>query len=323
MQHSGFTRWALVAAIAALLAVPQARAEDAPRVTVRMAVSRAYNSLMLARARGEMERNLAAQGISIKWVGPFAAMAPQMEALTAGEVDFGSGSSSALASAVLARVPATVFGYTIEKPGFEGIIVTETSSLKSVHDLIGKKVAVNRGGSGEYLLLKALEYTAIPVDKVTRVYMGPADSGSALQLGNVDAWATWDPFISIAEDKFAAKLIVPADTIGSENAIVMVVRTAFLQGHPEVTREVFHQLRMSDDWAVAHPEEAGALYASDAKMPASLGRLLASHASNPLLAVGAQQRGELKHLAAWMYDHRIIPALPDLDPNIVDFSNPQ
>jgi sulfonate transport system substrate-binding protein len=316
-------RWGavLIGLFAGLSIVSPACADDAPRLTIRVSVSKAYNSIMLAHARGEFEKALAAEGIAIKWQGPFPAMAPQMEAMAADELDFGGGSSTAFASAIVANVPTTAFAFTRELPGSEGILVTARSPLKSVKDLVGKSVAVNRGGSGEYLLLKALEVTNIPASAVTRTYMSPADSASALELGNVDAWSTWDPFVSIAEDKFQSKLIVAATDIGSENQTLLVVRTEFLQAHPDVTREVFRLLRISDDWGVAHPQEAGAAWAADAKMPPSIGKLLAAHASNPLQPIDPAQRDELVDVADWMFTHKMLPKKPDVAAHVVDFSD--
>ncbi|WP_373412878.1 ABC transporter substrate-binding protein, partial [Streptomyces sp. NRRL B-24572] len=57
--------------------------------------------------------------------------------------------------------------------GGEGILVREGSEITSVRDLVGRKVAVNKGGTVEYLLLKALAKAGIPADKVERVYLRP------------------------------------------------------------------------------------------------------------------------------------------------------
>ena len=62
-----------------------------------------------------------------------------------------------------------------------------------VADLIGKKVGVNRGGIGEYLLAKALAQNGISLDQMEKTYLGPADGAYAFSTCNVDALAVWDP----------------------------------------------------------------------------------------------------------------------------------
>src|SRR4029078_9252912 len=101
-------------------------------------------------------------------------------------------------------------------PKGEAILVPKDSPLKSVADLRGRKVALNKGSNVHYLLLKALEQAGVKYSEVEpgvlgagdagvkyweveRVCLAPADARAAFERGSVDAWVIWDPFQAAAE----------------------------------------------------------------------------------------------------------------------------
>lgn len=79
------------------------------------------------------------------------------------------------------------------------ILVAPDSSITSVADLAGKKVAVARGSSAHGHLIQQLEKAGVSVDDVEINLLQPSDAKAAFQNGQVDAWAVWDPYSSQAE----------------------------------------------------------------------------------------------------------------------------
>ena len=79
------------------------------------------------------------------------------------------------------------------------ILVRSNSGIKTTQDLIGKRVAVVRGSSGQYVVLAALRAVNIPLNAVNFIYLGPSDGMTALLNGGVDAWGTWQPYVAIGE----------------------------------------------------------------------------------------------------------------------------
>ncbi len=73
------------------------------------------------------------------------------------------------------------------------------SPLKSVADLKGKNVALNKGSNVHYLLVKALEKAGVAYSDVQVSFLPPADARAAFEKGAVDAWVIWEPFLSAAE----------------------------------------------------------------------------------------------------------------------------
>ena len=78
-------------------------------------------------------------------------------------------------------------------------MVPKDSPLKSVADLKGKRVALNKGSNVHYLLVKLLEKNHLKYADITPVFLPPADARAAFEKGAVDAWAIWDPFLAAAE----------------------------------------------------------------------------------------------------------------------------
>ena len=177
-----------------LLVTTQAHARD----LVRIGWLRGTNDITLSKARGTLEKALAAQGADVEWDGPFSASAPAVEALNANAIDITVGSSTSSVTSLSAKAPIVVFAYQRMGPDGEAILVKQDSPIHSISDLAGHSVAVNRGGTGEYLLLTALQRHGVDPATVKRVYLNPPDASSAFASDAVDAMTAWDPFLSVA-----------------------------------------------------------------------------------------------------------------------------
>ena len=73
------------------------------------------------------------------------------------------------------------------------------STLKTLRDLKGKKLAFGRGSSAHNLTLAALEKAGLTYDDIQPIYLGPADAGAAFERGAIDAWTIWDPYFALFE----------------------------------------------------------------------------------------------------------------------------
>ncbi len=160
---------------------------------------------LIAKERGVFEKTLADQGIKVEWLGPFPNHAPTLQAVTGGSADFGFGGSTTPAfAAILAGSPLVFSQFVLYEPRTTAIIAKDGSGIDKVEDLVGKSVAVNRSGLGEFLLVAALEKHGIDRSKVKFVYLNPPDAAPALASGKVDAWAMWSPGVDIARLEYKA-----------------------------------------------------------------------------------------------------------------------
>ena len=285
--------------------------------TVRIGWLRAPNDLTLARAHGALEKALAARGVAVQWSGPFAAAAPAMEAMNAGAIDITAGSSTSSITALAAGVPMVVFAYQPMSPGSEAILVPQASPIKTLKDLEGHTVAVNRGGTGEYLLMRALDRNGIDPSRVRRVYLSPSDSGPSFLARRVDAWATWDPFVAIATARYGGRILADGAAIQSENAVVLIAATAFARKHPGLLNIVFDVLQAENAWGLAHKTEAGQIWAKEMNIPPSLAVALGANDAVPTTAVTAADEAQMSDIADWYVNQKIVARKPDIAAGVV------
>lgn len=300
---------------AAAVFTPPVQAADQ---VVRIGWLRGPNDITLVKSRGRLEKALSEKGIKVEWAGPFPAAAPAFEALNAGSIDITAGSSTSAIAALSARIPLVIFAYQKMAPGSEGIVATKGSGIATIRDLAGKKVAVNRGGTGEYLLMRGLETNGIDPASVERVYLSPSDSGPSFSQGHVDAWATWDPFLTIAEKAYDGTVIADGAAIRSDNAVVLVASREFAKDKADQLQLVFDVIKAENAWAVANKPEAGAIWAKEMNVPAELGAKIGENNAVPTTAVSQSAVKQINAVAEWYAKSGIIPAVPDIADGVVE-----
>lgn len=247
------TRLALVGGLAASLATI-VHAEDK---TVRIGFQK-YGSLTLLKATGALEEKLEPLGYSVSWT-EFPAGPQMLEALNVGSIDFGTVGETPPIFAQAAGAPLVYVGYEPPAPKGEAILVPKDSLLKSVADLRGKTVALNKGSNVHYLLVKALEKAGLSYSDVTTAYLVPADARAAFEKGAVDAWAIWDPFLAAAEATTGARIL--ADGTGTvANHQIYVAARPFIETSPDALDVVLEAVAEIDAEVKRDPAAAAAQF---------------------------------------------------------------
>ncbi|MEU9339341.1 NrtA/SsuA/CpmA family ABC transporter substrate-binding protein [Streptomyces sp. NPDC048290] len=214
----------------------------APTVTVRVPDPGNSGVLAVGKKDGSLDKALAEVNAKVAWTGSAGPFAPAAQALNADQLDIATGSITSGITSLSQNPGFKFFTATAPDPVGEGILVKKDSGIDSVADLVGKKVAVNKGGTGEYLLLKALAEEDIPAEKVERVYLRADQTAAVFNAGQVDAWAVWATY-SVAELGLGeARFLVDGQTIGSDNYSLTAVRTDFAEQHPDVVAALYGYL---------------------------------------------------------------------------------
>ncbi|MFJ3705986.1 MULTISPECIES: NrtA/SsuA/CpmA family ABC transporter substrate-binding protein [Streptomyces] len=235
-----------VAAMLALAACGSSEADSgsgaAATVTVRIPDPGNSGVLAVGKKDGSLDKALGKVGAEVEWTGSAGPFAPAAQAMNADQLDFATGSiTSGITS--LAQRPGFKFFTAVDPDAAgEGILVRDGSGIGSVADLVGRKVAVNQGGTGEYLLLKALAKAGIPADKVQRVYLRPDQTAAVLNAGKVDAWAVWATYAVAEIGSGKGHFVADGAAIGSDNYSLNAVRTGFAEEHPEVVKALYSYL---------------------------------------------------------------------------------
>lgn len=214
---------------------------------------------LLAKERGEFEKLLARDGIKVQWIGPFPNHAPSLQAVTGGSADFGFwGSSTPALAAVIAGSPLVFTHFAIYEPRSTAIIVKDDSGINTVKDLVGKSVAVNRSGLGEFLLVAALEKHGVDRKKVRFVYLNPPDAGPAFAQGKIDAWSMWTPGVDIARAEYKAHDIFfeGKDLDFFIDFSSLLTTRKFSEENVDLVRAVIAAYEVEAKWVTGNPVEA-------------------------------------------------------------------
>ncbi|TDV06803.1 NrtA/SsuA/CpmA family ABC transporter substrate-binding protein [Paraburkholderia caballeronis] len=321
MNDSSLSRRQLLRAAGGLLAgvaasslfpVRAAEPRKLTRNTDTVRIGWGYGNLPdIARQRGVFEKTLAAKGIKVEWVGPFPNHAPSIQAVVGGSADFGFwGSTTPALAAMLAGSPIVFNAFDVYSPRSTAIIVKKSSGIRSVADLAGRKVAVNRSGLGEFLLIAALEKNHIDRDTVEFVYLNPPDAAPAFAQGRVDAWSMWSPAVDIA--RFSNDAVDIFNEGRDLDFLIdyssLVTRRKFTEENSELIRAVIDAYYVEGAWQSAHSTEAELLAQKEARYPdpvrdylTSLKRVNQFHEPDDAAFVAQLQRA-----ADWLAERRII-----------------
>ncbi len=245
-----YKRWLLGAALAAGILTLGAAAQADPLPKLRLDYA-SYNPVSLVlRDQKLVEEEFAKDGIAIEWVMS-AGSNKALEGLDKNVVDFGS---TAGAAALIARgngVPIKAV-YVFSRPEWTALVVPESSPLKTVSDLKGKRVAVTKGTDPHIFLLRALEDAGLTDKDITVVPLQHADGRKAMDAGEVDAWAGLDPFMAQAELVSHARLLFRDPYLNTYG--ILNVREDFLAAHADIVERVLKQYEKARSWAMQNPD---------------------------------------------------------------------
>ncbi|MFJ7855957.1 aliphatic sulfonate ABC transporter substrate-binding protein [Peribacillus frigoritolerans] len=290
-------------------------------INVRIGVLRSAQPLNLSNEDGPLYERLYNVGASVKKVEGFAAMSPAVEALNADEIDITVGSITAGISALVGGTSEfTIFAKQQSAYENQGIVAKPNAGIKTPADLKGKKIAVNRGGTGEYLLYKALEAGNLTADDVKIVYLPPTEAGPAFEGNQVDAWATWGSFTAIAEVEYNAELVISAKDIDSVNDTIYVVRNAFLEAHPDIVSEIFEGFREEIELYSKNTEETVQLIVERQGVSEAVARKQLVEATTPLEPITEEVYKGWQETADYVFEKRIIPNKVSLKDSVVDIT---
>jgi sulfonate transport system substrate-binding protein len=140
----------------------------------------------------------------------FTSGPPQIEAATAGKIDFAiTGNTPPIFGAASNAKVKVVSAYDGSGRG-DKVLVHADSPIRAVSDLRGKKIAVGKGSSAHGNVLAQLQRAGLSASEVELVFLQPADALGAFTQRQVDAWAIWDPYTAQAEADIAVRSIAEA-----------------------------------------------------------------------------------------------------------------
>ena len=256
MTHSLLSRRGLIGLALSLAATGAAYAQAN---TLRIGYQKSASLFVLQKAQGTLERRLQPLGVGVKWV-EFPAGPQLLEGLNVGAVDVGYVGEAPPIFGQAAGAKFAYIGHDPAAPTAEAILVSKDSPIKSVTELKGKKVALNKGSNVHYLLVKLLEKNGLKFSDVQAVYLPPADARAAFESKAVDAWVIWDPFQAAAEKATGARVLADGTALVNNYQYYLGERE-YVGRNPKVIQALFDDAVAQGRWLKANLKQAAEIIA--------------------------------------------------------------
>ena len=239
------------AAIGWVTAAAQSPSANAPAVTLGVSPSTDMSLMIVAVKKGF----LAKEGLNAQ-LQLFDSSPAALQGVVAGRADITNNTEppQLAARARGGKVVQIMTGYLSGR--INGSVV-DSRAIKQPQDFVDKAVGVQRGSGANYHLAWFLQHNHIPADKVTVRYMDAPDQIPALARGDIQAFFSWEPFLTKASDTVPnAKLYSRTIDDGFVFAGNVVMREDMAKNHKDVAVKVVKGLIAAADWMTANPMEA-------------------------------------------------------------------
>ena len=249
---------------------------------------------------------------AISWHAVHQFGLPLLEAINTGNVDFGADVADTVP--LFAQAAGAKLAYIAEEaasPSAQAILVAADSSIKTLADLKGKKVAVTKGAGSHFLLLAALAKAGLSFKDISPAYLTPADGRTAFIGGNVDAWVSWDPFLTSAQRQSNARVLSDGSDGLASYKRYYLSSAAFAERRGDVLNAIFAKLDETGKWVKAHPKDAAAQLASLWGIDAATVEEANSHRSYKVGVVTAAGLSEQQRIADAFFAEKLLPVKVD------------
>lgn len=276
---------------------------------LRIGYQKGSITLVLAKEHGLLEQRFA--GTKVKWI-EFPAGPQMLEALNIGGLDLASTGDIPPIFAQAAGADLVYVGAEPSKPHAEVILVRDNSTLHSVADLKGRKVAFQKGSTSHNLVLRALSKAGLSLKDIQPIYLTPADAKAAFENGSIDAWAIWDPYYSIALSEGRSRLLADGEGLGLSGPIY-TARRAYADANIGFIQNVLDELSVAEALTRSQREASIDLLSRSMGLPASvIARYIDHRPESPSLPITAETIKAQQVTADLFYDNHLLPKRVDI-----------
>ena len=302
---------ALLMALLSLSSALQAAAPDPE--AIRIGYQKGSVSMVLTKAHHLLEQRYP--HTQIRWI-EFPAGPQMLEALNVGSIDLGSTGDIPPLFAQAAGADLLYVGAEPPKPQAEVLLVADNSPIKSVADLKGHKVALQKGSSSHNLLLRALQQAGLSFQDIQPVWLSPADARAAFQQGNVDAWAIWDPYYSAALQQGGVRVLIDGSSLNLTGSFYLATRS-YAQAHGDFIQSVLDIFSQADALTQSQRAQSITLLAQSMGLPESvIGSYLDHRPPTRITPVSATTTQAQQRTADLFYQHHLLPVKLDVASHI-------
>jgi len=231
--------------------------EKPDQKTIRLGINPwpGYEFLYLADQKGFFEE----EGLDIELV-ELASLADIKRVFEQGRID-------AMASTIIEAVEVSLSSdqkiYITLIPDFSngGDVILANKPISSIDDLKGKKVGVELGLLGSFILSQALTKNGLSLDDVTMLNVEQLDAENQLMSGNIAAMVTYPPFSTETLRHGTVNQIFSTADIPGDVIDVVAIRGNSLINPMKWQQKLFTVWQRALDFAKNNPAEANKIMA--------------------------------------------------------------
>jgi taurine transport system substrate-binding protein len=279
----------------------------------------------------------AKNGIEVEQI-KFLAGPPFFAAFQSRSIDVGFMGTPPASVGIAQGVPMKIFAVENYAFGSEGLIVTAKSGINSLKDLRGKRIAAQRGTSGEYGLITGLKSVGMTLKDIEYLTLDVTALLPAFTNGDIDGGWYWEPWQGEMLEA-GGKQIITDGEVGVAGCIVWVARPEWLASNGDVVQRILRTLDEAHASLMRNPKQAAEDLHNDMGVSSGLAlEVLTKEAKWPTMKeewdpnyVASINPSAIKDkkglvaildkLAQYQYQVRAIDAVPDfaaaIDPSFV------
>jgi sulfonate transport system substrate-binding protein len=249
----------------------------------------------------------------VNW-SDFTSGPPMLEAMASGSVDVGGvGDAPPVFAASGGEQVEIVGARSVPTGDQDALVVPKGSSITSIQQLKGKKIAYGSGSSANYHLLTVLNKAGLTTKDVTLVSLQPANALAAFTSGAVDAWDIWPPYVQQVVAQDGAKVLAIGSQYGSPYSFEVASKTAVASSDKAAAIKVYlATLNKAYVFTATHPDVWGAAWGAASGLPASITTEAAKvDATTPVTITSAVISSE-QNLVSQFYKAGLIPNNVDM-----------
>jgi NitT/TauT family transport system substrate-binding protein len=175
-----------------------------------------------------------------------------------GEADIALAAEFPIVRQVFNKKDIINFG-TVAKYENTYIIWRTDSGIKTIRDLKGKTVGVTLKTISEFYLGRTLELNGLSIQQVTLKDTRAPDSEKAIAGREVEAVATWEPWVARTNKRLGKEGITRPLQGGQYAYWNLVCTSGWLKKHPNLIKRLITSLVQAESYLAGHPTEAKAV----------------------------------------------------------------
>jgi NitT/TauT family transport system substrate-binding protein len=203
----------------------------------------------------------ANEGLNVT-LQPYTTGKSALDAALEGRADLATVADIPIMFAVTKGQPVSIVAtiFTVQKD--PGIIGRKDKGVSTLASLNGKRIGVTLGTSGHFVLDTFLIRQKLSTDDVTLRDLQPEELSDALAKGDVDAIATWEPYLGALRAQLGENGVIFYGDGIYELAFNIAGGRDYVVSHPETVKKLLRALIRADRFCEDEPDAARKIIAS-------------------------------------------------------------